>query len=244
MTFEYRPQDEGGRGVFSWEFSYKRLPRVLDGDAKPWNSFNSPVMAGGLFAISRKWFWELGGYDPGLEIWGGEQFELSFKVWMCGGQILDIPCSRVGHVYRLHQTNFLQAATDDFLFRNYRRVAEVWMDEYQEYIYLRNPQCLFVDPGDLRERHILRQRLNCKSFKWFLNTVAHDLIRKYPLIDPAPAATGDLRPFSKSTLCLDGYTSTLNAPIGLRQCMGGSRAKESLQKFHYSHLNDIRINSM
>lgn len=37
-------------------------------------------MAGGLFAIDRKYFYEIGMYDDGLEVWGGENFELSYKV--------------------------------------------------------------------------------------------------------------------------------------------------------------------
>lgn len=40
-------------------------------------------MAGGLFAISANYFASLGWYDPGYEVWGAENLELSFKVSVC-----------------------------------------------------------------------------------------------------------------------------------------------------------------
>ncbi|RXG53117.1 N-acetylgalactosaminyltransferase 6 [Armadillidium vulgare] len=216
-------------------------------------------MAGGLFAISAEFFWELGGYDPGLDIWGGEQYELSFKIWQCGGVMLDAPCSRIGHIYRKFAP-FSNPGVGDYLGRNYKRVAEVWMDEYADYIYRRRPHYYDINPGDLTEQKAIRKRLNCKPFKWFMTEIAYDLTKVYPPVEPPDFASGtiwasvlwvpgeqvfhltwhkDIRP-GKRPLCWDVSSGETQAPVLLYSCHGGM----GNQLWKYDYVNQQLIHGV
>lgn len=90
-------------GGFDWSltFTWHYLPKSeRERHKSPFEPVYSPTMAGGLFAIDRNWFTKLGMYDPGFDIWGGENLEISFKIWMCGGKLEYVPCSLVGHIFR------------------------------------------------------------------------------------------------------------------------------------------------
>lgn len=83
-NFEYIPASDMTWGGFNWKLNFRwyRVPqRELErrsGDRT--QPVRTPTMAGGLFSIDTEFFNILGQYDEGMDIWGGENLELSFRV--------------------------------------------------------------------------------------------------------------------------------------------------------------------
>lgn len=107
-------------------------------------------------------------------------------------------CSRIAHLYRRfpyekHQSGF------DYKGRNNKRVAEIWFEDYKQYVYARNPERfrnLQVDIGDISQQVKLKKNLHCKPFSYFLNHIAIGMLERFPLVDFENFASGEVRELS------------------------------------------------
>ncbi|XP_072041820.1 polypeptide N-acetylgalactosaminyltransferase 1-like [Amphiura filiformis] len=168
-TFEYLYGDLRFVGGIQWRLDYMwQLMQPRDITSLNKNGtipVRTPTIGGGLFAVDKSFWNKLGGFDDGFKIWGGDNLELSFKTWMCGGSMEIMPCSRVGHISRAR-------GTYPFYAENQKRLTEVWIDgRYKEFFYFYNPEIKEADAGNVTDRVALRKRLNCKSFGWYIENV-------------------------------------------------------------------------
>lgn len=184
----------------------------------PTKAIRSPTMAGGLFAIDRGYFFDIGSYDEEFVIWGGENLELSFRIWQCGGQLLIHPCSRVGHVFRdKHPYSF----NGMDIHVNTLRTVLIWLDDYSRYYFFFNSEKVEKSKTiDVSKRLKLREELKCKPFKWYLDNV-------YPsqyLYDRHSIAYGYVKN-SRSNLCLDNLNRREDTDhrMGLYACIEGEQ---------------------
>ena len=177
LTFELEAVSAFLRGGFDWhlDFFWEWLP-AADRARKardPTSPVATPAIAGGLFAVQREWFAELGWYDEGMDVWGGENIEVSLRAWQCGGRLEIVPCSRVGHVYKQRTPYSYPGGSRATVACNSWRAAAVWLDQYQALHTRRGPggrSC-----GEVAGRRALRERLGCRDFSWFLANVYPEL---------------------------------------------------------------------
>ncbi|KAG0713843.1 Polypeptide N-acetylgalactosaminyltransferase 5 [Chionoecetes opilio] len=143
-TFEYVTASDMTWGGFNWKLNFRwyRVPqREMErrgGDRT--QPLKTPTMAGGLFAIDKEYFEKIGRYDEGMDIWGGENLEMSFRIWQCGGTLEISPCSHVGHVFRDKSPYSFPGGVVNVVMKNSARVAEVWMDEWRDFFFEMNPE--------------------------------------------------------------------------------------------------------
>lgn len=61
------------------------------------------------------------------------------QVWQCGGSMQLIPCSRVGHLFRISTYSF-EGDPEKIRAQNNVRLVEVWMSDFKHLYYAANPR--------------------------------------------------------------------------------------------------------
>ena len=153
-TFEYTlVENDRMRSGLNWKLRHIWLEPDARGGAisgennEGIETFPSPTMIGCAFAIDREFFFKSVSYDKEMLIWGGENVEMSIRIWRCGGSLLVEPCSHVGHVFRSITPHSIPGTIQEKRDRptiNTARFAEVWLDNYKHFYY-------YVNPGQNRE---------------------------------------------------------------------------------------------
>ena len=113
-------------GDIIFRYTWLRLPDYQQQLIREYGiPYSSPTLVGCAIAVSKEYFDKIGLFDEGLNVWGGENIELAWRVWMCGGSVLTMPCSRVGHLFKNFPYKF-DGDKEEIVQKNLMRLADTW----------------------------------------------------------------------------------------------------------------------
>ncbi|KAK3578282.1 hypothetical protein CHS0354_010486, partial [Potamilus streckersoni] len=141
-TLEYRYyEDYMNKYGFDWRLTFfETFFRKDEIGERPEDIRPGTVMVGAAYAIDSSYFREIGAYDEGMKVWGGENLEMSWRVTLCGGRLIHVPCSHIGHVARFQPYSF-PGGRQAIEMYNYKRAIEVWMEpEYRTFVFDHFPE--------------------------------------------------------------------------------------------------------
>ncbi|VBB28269.1 unnamed protein product [Acanthocheilonema viteae] len=184
-------------------FRRDHLPKE-DRDADPMKPIKSSTMAGAVLAVDRLYFFEIGGYDPEMDIWGGVRISSncpSVYFWITSVLNLFVvhmlPYISSGHPYNMTGPG----NNNDVHGTNLKRLTEE------------------KKVGDFSER-ALCEKLRCKRFKWYLENVAKN---NFILVENLAVFGADSKLRNKDVdLCLDVKGLKNNDDIVARSYSKGS----------------------
>ncbi len=181
-TLEYKPWSGIATGSFSWNMEYVWIYRNPGNSTRSARYLPSGTAIGCAMAIDRDFFFHVGAFDEDMYIWGGENLDISFRMWLCGGGVYIVPCSRVGHMFRATLPYVFPSNYGGRLakYKNYQRVAEIWFgDPYRQLYYASTRGYVRFNQSDIASlRHRIRrvkERLKCKPFSWYLQNVTPEV---------------------------------------------------------------------
>nr|XP_016997839.2 putative polypeptide N-acetylgalactosaminyltransferase 12 [Drosophila takahashii] len=228
------------RGIFDWSLRRREVPLPEDVKKRLPRPYEVAAVRTSVFAIPAQWFQDLSNFDKQLRGSGAAELELSFKVWRSGGRVVQVPCSRVGHLQPKDQ-NYLKRYGNlhimgKELLWNLKRIVEVWIDDPQSksVIYHYLPDLINFPITDISNSRQLYEDYDCLSFIEFINEIMPELLQIRPT-NSTYYAFGYVKPleFPKSCLTVHSKRQT----VSLEPC----KANYTLQKWSLTHLNDLRV---
>ena len=205
--------------TFDAEFKWanNRFYKENDGE-KPW----VPMMSGGLLAMSKRWWDELGGYDPMMQGWGGENIDQSLRIWQCGGEIVSVRNSFIAHMFRdgtkKTQVNYHSVGSPT---KNKWRSVDGWLGPFKQAV-LKYPDFARFRRAkeDLSWYNEIQKRLKCKPFSWYIDRFS-DIYMKSGVL---PRFVFSLESIEYPGFCLTaqgfklGHAKVADGKISIEKC--------------------------